>query len=184
MPRARKHNLRRSSANRQIGNSDLRSQIENPRPMRSSVERLKNTALIVGSIRVPQSAHIHDVRIARINHNSADVPRIFEANVRPGCAAVGGFVNAVAEGKRGANVTLAGSSINCLRVRRSHGQSPDRACGLPVENRRPDCTRVGCLPDSSVDRAEIKSVGIPRHASHRRCATAAEWADQAPFETV
>ncbi len=45
-----------------------------------------------------EDADEDDVRIARIDDDGADVARIFQADVGPGGAGVGGFVNAVAVG--------------------------------------------------------------------------------------
>src|ERR1700690_3255687 len=184
VPGAGKYNLRRRSTNRQIGNADLRSQVENPRPMRASVDGLIHPTLRAGTIRMPESAHIHDVRILLIDGNPADVARVLESDVMPGRAAVRRFINAVAEREAGTNVALAGSRINRLRIGGSHGERADGSHRLAIENRRPHRSRIGRLPDSAIDRAEVKGGRIARHARDSHRASTAEGANQAPFEPV
>jgi hypothetical protein len=152
--------------------------------MRASVHGLIHPTLRVGTISMPESAHINDIRILRIDGNPANVPGVIESDVMPGRAAVGRFINAVAERETGTNVALAGSRINRLRIGGSHGQRPDRCYRLSIENRSPHRSGIGRLPNSAIDRAEIKGGGIARHAGHGHRASTAERADQAPFEPV
>ena len=56
--------------------------------------------------RMAENADDDDVRILRVDDDGADVFRFFEADVRPGCAGVGGFVDAVAGG------LLAGADVD------------------------------------------------------------------------
>jgi len=76
---------------------DLWPQIENPRPMRPSIDGFVDAALLVGAINagtisVSQSADVNDVRILRIDHDPADLARVLQPDVIPSCAAVNGFV--------------------------------------------------------------------------------------------
>ena len=157
--------------------------------MRPSIDRLVDATLLVGTINagtisVPQSANVNDVRILRIDHNPADLARVLQPDVIPRCAAIRGFVDAVSGREVLANVALAGSGINGSGIGGSHGQCADRGHRLAVKNRRPDDSGIGRLPDSAIDSAKIKSCRVARHASHGYCASAAERADQTPFEPI
>ena len=59
MPRACKQYLRSTCSHCQIGHANFRSQIKNPRPMRSAIDRLVDSTLCVRSIGVPQRAGIN-----------------------------------------------------------------------------------------------------------------------------
>ena len=52
--------------------------------MRSSIDRFVDAALFIRAISVPQSAHINDGRILRIDQDPADLACILQADVSPG----------------------------------------------------------------------------------------------------
>ncbi len=52
---------------------------------------------------------VDDVGILRIDDDPADLARVLQADVRPGRAAIGGFIDAVAGRQIGTNIGLAGS---------------------------------------------------------------------------
>src|ERR1019366_2502964 len=119
----------------------------NPRPMHSSIDGFVDAALFVRTISVPQSADIDGVWILWIDHNPANLSRVLQADVIPRCAAIAGFVDAVAGREILANVGFAGSGINDFRIRGSHSKCADRGHRLAVEDRRPDNSGFGCFPD-------------------------------------
>ena len=82
------------------------------RPRQSAVHRLKNAALLIGTPQMPQRRDVHHVRIPRIDTNSSDVLRIFETQVLPVLAAIGGFVNSIAPGNTGSRVGFSGAYPN------------------------------------------------------------------------
>src|SRR5437879_13883965 len=93
------------------------------------------------------------VGITRIDDNAADLPRIAQADVLPGSAAVGGFVNAVTESDVRAHVGLTGSGINHVGISRRNGQGADRSNTLLLEERLPGLTAIACLPNAAINRA-------------------------------
>src|ERR1700687_285685 len=133
--------------------------------MYSSIDGFVDAALFVGTKSVPQSANVNDARILRIDHNPADLARVLQADVIPRCAAVGGFVDAVAGRDVRTNVGLAGSGINGFRLGGSHGKRADRAHRLAIKNRLPDNSGIVCFPYPAIDRAKIKSCRVAPHAS-------------------
>ena len=95
-----------------------------------------------------ERADINDVRILRIHHDAADLACVLQADVRPGCAAVGRFIDAVAGREIGTNVGLAGSSINSFGIGRRHSDRADGGHRLAVKDRGPDRAGIGGFPDA------------------------------------
>src|SRR5579864_5705129 len=91
-----------------------------------------------------------DVRIRRMNYDSADAAAVRKSCVGPRFAGIGGFVDSVAHDVAVADHPgFAGSRPNDTGIRRSHGQSADRGDGLLIKYRRPVVPSVGRFPDSS-----------------------------------
>jgi hypothetical protein len=93
--------------------------------------------------RMAEDAYVDDVRIFGIYDDRADVFRFFQADVGPGGAGVGGFVDAVA------GSLLAGADVDDFGIRWSNGDRADGGDVLLVENREPDFTCVGGFPDAT-----------------------------------
>src|SRR6266542_4160857 len=65
-------------------------------PALATVARAEDAALRIGAVRVTERRDVHVVGIARIDADRRDVACLAEADVRPGPAAVGRLVYAVA----------------------------------------------------------------------------------------
>ena len=88
--------------------------------------------------------------------------------MRPGLAAVGGLVDAVADGEVGADDAGAGADVDDVGIGRRHGDRADRAGACLVEDRFPIGTVVGRAPDAAVVEADVEHVRLARHAGHAR----------------
>src|SRR5579862_9070901 len=152
--------------------------------MRPSINGFVNSALLIWSVGVTESPDIDDVRISRIDYDSADLAGILQAYVGPRRAAVTRFVNAIAGRQVGSNVGLASSGKDRLRVRWRQRDCPDRANRLAVKDWPPDSPGVRSFPDTAIDCAEIKGCGVARHACDRNHTTSTEWANESPFEAA
>ncbi len=119
-----------------------------------------------------------------MNQNPADLFRIVKSDVLPGLATVDRFIDAVARRKIGANVGLAGSSVNNIGIRWRNFDGADGGDTLIVKDRRPYHSRVRGLPDSAADSAEIKRVGIAGYARGGDSPAAAEGTDQPPSQSI
>jgi len=149
--------------------------------MRPSINGFVNSALLIWSVGVTESADIDDVRISRIDYDSADLAGILQAYVGPRRAAVGRFVNAIAARQVGSNVGLASSGKDRLRVGWCKRDCPDRADWVIVKDWPPDRPSVRSFPDAAIDRTEIKGCRIAGHACDGNRATSTEWANEPPF---
>ena len=75
---------------------------------------------------------------------------VLQADVLPGFAAVGGFVNPVTMGYIQADGGFAHASINYVGVRRSHVQRPDRGrLQKAIGHILPGQARIGGFPDAA-----------------------------------
>src|SRR5580700_886901 len=124
--------------------------------------------------RVAEDAHVDDVRILGIYDDRADVFRFFQADVGPGGAGIGGFVDAVAGG------LLAGADVYDFWIRRSDGDCADGGDVLRVEDREPDLTCIGGFPDAAAGRGHVVGGWVAGDAGDAGDAAGAVRADEAP----
>ena len=115
--------------------------------------------------------------------NLADVARFAQPDVAPASAGVGTAIDAVAVGDVDANGGLASAGVDDVRVRRRHGQGPDRGGGEEaIGHGPPVCSRIGRFPDAAGDGAEIEGVGIMPCAGYGNDPATPERSDAAPPE--
>src|SRR5207253_6272450 len=83
-----------------------------------AVNGAKDAALGIWTIRMAKRRNQHAVGIFWIDDQLADRPRIAQADVLPGLAAVNRFVNAVTMGGVATNAAFTGSYIDDVRIGR------------------------------------------------------------------
>ena len=98
----------------------------------------------------------------------------FEADVGPGGAGVGGFVDAVA------GSLLAGADVDDFGIRGSDGDRADGGDVLLVEDREPDFTCVGGFPDAAAGSGHVVGGWVAGDAGDAGDASGAVRADEAP----
>src|ERR1700757_755667 len=104
--------------------------------------------------------------------------------MRPSLAGVGGFVNAITDGKIGTREAFAACDINDIRVRRGDRDCTDRLRGLRIEDRQPSAAVVGGFPNAAIDGADIENVRLARDAGQSARAATAKWPDHAPAQLL
>ena len=124
------------------------------------------------------AGHNNRIGISRIDDDGLNVAHILQTDVRPGGAAVARFIETLARH------LLAGANIDDIRGRRIDGHGSDGRNRHAVEDRPPDASTVGSLPDAATGRAEVVGIRIAGHARNRSHSAAAEWADQAPAHAL
>src|ERR1700758_341296 len=100
----------------------------------------------------------------------------------PGLAGVGGFVNAVADGKIGPMQSLTTGDVNGIGIRGSDGDGADRLSGYVVEDRIPGAAVIIRFPDAAVYLPHVEDVGLARNSGSGARAPAAKRADHAPVQ--
>src|SRR5215472_452098 len=107
------------------------------------------------------------VGITRINGNLRNLLSIAQAKVRPGLAAVSGFVDAVANRQIGPMQPLTTADINRVRIRQRNRNRADGPGRLLVEDRRPRAAVVVRLPNPAIYHAYIEDIRLARHSRSR-----------------
>jgi hypothetical protein len=154
-------------------------------PRLAAVGGFENAALRVRFEHVSHRGRKDDVRVARIDRERRRHVRVAQPRIRPGLAGVGRFVDAVARVEVTADVGLAGTRIDDVRVRVGDRDRADRARDpreFAVGDVRPVLAVVGALPNTTLDPAEIEEIGVAGHARDGDHATTDVGADAAPSE--
>jgi hypothetical protein len=121
----------------EVGRSVAVVRVEDFLPGVATVGGHEDAAFLVRSVGMADGRDVYFLRVARVDDDARDVARVGEAEVFPGLAAVGGLVDAVAEGDRVADVGLAAADINDVGIARFQSQVTDGLDRLLVEDRRP-----------------------------------------------
>ena len=100
------------------------------------------------------TAHDNDVRILRIDNHRLDKTDVLQAHVLPGFATVRRPVQSIA------GRLLARPHVNHVGIRRSYGKSSNGSDSFAVEDRTPNLSAIGGLPDSASRCTEIVGIGM------------------------
>ena len=145
----------------------------------------EDAALIVGSKRVAQGSHVHQVRVLRMDPDPGHVARVRQADVLPGLAAVGGLVYTVAVGDVVADAALAGPYVDHVGVGVGYSHRTDgRSLEVRVGHVPPVGAGVGGLPDAACDRPEEERGRLIRMPGDGDNPAAAEGPDAPPSHDV
>src|SRR5437870_227501 len=110
-----------------------------------------NTAIRIRSVGMAQGSYVDEVEIFRIDDDPANLPRVLEANMFPGLAAIGRFVHPVAELDRVAHVGFARADVNDVWILRRNRNRAE-GCGVSrIKNRRPGAARIYRLPNAAAN---------------------------------
>src|SRR4029077_20686637 len=130
--------------------------LEDLLPRFAAVDRFVQTT--VGRI-APQRARNRDehrVAVSWINRNPCDAFRFLQASVRPRFAAIGGFVDSVANGHAVARPRFTGADPNVFRILRAERYGADRLHSLFVKYRAIPSSAVVGFPTAATGRTDIE----------------------------
>src|SRR5258708_21468379 len=147
---------------------------QTPLPFFPAILRIKNAALRIRPVRMSQPRDKHFFWVARIDKNPRNLPRILQPNVRPCLPAVRGPVHPIPVGNVRAHVRLARPHVNDLRIRRRHGNGPNRSNRLRIKYRFPGAPSIIAAPNASVHGAKIKNLRLSSYAGNRQRSPAPE----------
>ena len=151
-------------------------------PGLAAVIAAEHAAFAVRAEIVAERRDQHVTGIARVDQDRADVARCLEPDVRPGLAAVGCLVDAVAGADIVARGDLAGADVDRVRLARRDGERTDVRGRHRVEHRMPGRAGVGRLPHAAAGSAEIIRVRPIGNALGDGAPAGAHRADQAPAQ--
>ena len=124
------------------------------------------------------------IGIARIDRELGDLLAVAQAEMGPGFAGVGRFVDAVADGEIGPMQSFAAPDVDDVGIGNRNRERADRAGRLIIENRLPGASVIVRLENAAIDLREIENVRLRRHARDRADPSAAVGPDVAPVEEV
>src|SRR5207248_1417623 len=159
---------------REIDGAGSIAPIEHLLPRPATVARSEHAALGVAPVRVPECRDILGIGVARVHADPADVPRVIQAQMRPGLSRVGRAIHAVTVRDVAANAALAHPDVDHVRVRLRDADAADgRAFEKAVGRVLPVLPAVLRLPDAPAGRAEVEGVAVVRITDDGRDAAAA-----------
>src|SRR5450830_82785 len=130
------------------------------RPRLAAVGRLVHAAVVAVAPELAGNAGIHRVRVHGIDQNLRNALGVPKAHVDPGLAAVGGLVDAVAEGDAVAHPGLAGAGPHGPGVLRVDGDRSDGLHILLVEDRLEGGSAAHRLPHATARAAYVDGEAI------------------------
>ena len=125
-----------------VGSAGILVLVEDFLPVLAAVGGDKDAALFVGTVGMAQHGGEEMVGIARIDGQRGNLLAVAQAEVRPGLAGVGGFVDAVADGEIGTLQAFAAGDVNDVRIRGRDRDGANGLRGFVVEDGRPGAAVV------------------------------------------
>src|SRR5262245_52626972 len=107
---------------------------------------------------MPERRDEEAIRVVRVDIDHRDHLTLAKAEMRPGLAGVGGFVDAVAGREIGANDSGTGADVDDVRIGWRDGNGADRAGGLAVEDRFPVRAIICRAPHTAVVESGVDDV--------------------------
>ena len=123
---------------------------------------LVEAAIAAGAPQRPVGRDEDDLRIARIDHDAADVLASLQADVPPRPAGIVAAIDAVAVADAALVVGFAGADPDRARVLRIDGDRADRIGALVLEDRREGDAGVGGLPHAAGRDADVPGLLVVR----------------------
>ena len=127
-----------------------------------AVGRLVESALAALGKERPLRRHVHDVRVAGVDDDVADVLRGLEAHALPGLARVGRLVDAVAEMGASLAVVLARAEPEDVRILGVDGHAAEGEDAVVVEDRREGDAAIRRLPQAPERRHDVPDTRVLR----------------------
>ena len=122
------------------------------------------------------------VGITRMDDEGGDLLAIAQAEMRPGLAGVGRFVDAVAHRQVGTMQALAAGYVDDVGIGGSDGDGSNRLRGFTIEDGIPGAAVVVRLPDAAVDLPHIKDVWLAGDSDGSAGAPPAKRTDHTPVQ--
>ena len=125
--------------------------------------------------------HKGDVGILRIDGDSSDLARVGQAGVLPCPAGIDRLVDTVAVREVAADIGLAHTDVNDVRIRRRNRNRTDRpGFHVPVCHRIPRDAGIVCFPDPATGGTHVVDQRLTRDAGNGRDPAAAIGPDAPP----
>src|SRR5262249_8676455 len=139
----------------------------------------------VGTEYITECRDIDKVGIVRMDADAADEPRLTKAQMTPGPAGIGRFVNTVAPGYVEPDLGFPGAGIDHIGARAGYGESTDRGrAENTVVEQSPIDPAVNGLPHASGAGPKIEDAAVFGVTGDGDDAAAPRRPDAAPSEDI
>ncbi len=166
LPHGCEENVGMIGVHHDVGGTGILVDEQNAAPRFAAVAGPVDTALLLWAIAVTERSGQNYIRVARIDDDAANAPRLFKAHARPGFTGILGLEYPPAHGDVAANKGFPGSRPHDIRVRGRQRQRADGGRRLIVEDGLPVNAPVGGLPYSSGGRTHVVGGRIARDSGH------------------
>jgi hypothetical protein len=141
-----------------LGDTGVFTDSEDSFPSQAAIGGFVEAAIAAGRPEGALGGDVNDFGIARVNKNPLDVFGMFEAGARPGFAAVGAFVNAIAKADAAQGLVLARAEPEHVRIFRVDGDRPERVGAALIENGIEGNAMVACFPEAARGGGDVPDV--------------------------
>ena len=177
------HHVRVRRVELHVGDAGVLIDFQHLNPGRAAVGGFVEPTM---TTRRPQRAlrgNEHNVAVARVHENLADVFGSLESHLLPGSSTISAAVDAVTPPNVSPAHVLAGADPHDLRIRRIEGNVTDRVRGSIVEDRRPCDAGIRSLPEPAGPDGHVPRAALCRvHGDVGDAAAHDGRADGAEFE--
>jgi hypothetical protein len=143
----------------------------------------EHAAVGIPAVGMAEGGDVDDIGIGGMDADARDSLRVGEANVLPGAAGVGGFIDAIALHDVAAKLGLPHADVDGIGAGSRDRDSPDgRTVELAIGDRAPGGAAVGGLPKAAPRGAEVVFVGARGAAGGGDGSASAGRSDAAPLE--
>src|SRR5579862_1458996 len=184
VPGGGEQNLRCSSRDRDVSDSDLGSFVEHALPVISTIGGFVDAAFIVGAIGMTQRAHIDSACVIRIDKDAANLAGVFKSDMLPAGSTVNAAIHAIAGSEIGADIRFTCTDVDHIRIRGRDSERANRGDRFPIKNRLPYGAGIRRLPNAAIDPAKIENAVAAGNSADGDHTTSAEWSDESPLQPV
>ena len=158
--------------------------VEHLAPVCTAVDRFEDATVGVICVDVTHRRRVEDLGIPRIDHDLGGRVGVLQTGRVPGLARVGGLVDTVAGNERVADVGLARTGIDDVRIRGRYSKRANTVGGveLAVGKVGPGEAVVRRAPHAPVDTTEIERKRISGHGIDRHGSSADAGTDVTPAQ--
>ncbi len=181
MPGAGIQNRRITRFHYELRGSGLVVDVQRAFPCFTAIRGFIHTAFFGGAKQVPHYRHPHDIGVARMHHDTDDMPAFFETGIFPAVASVVAAPHTSQTfGHIAPQRILPLSYVNNIFITGGHCHGTHAAAEILIADILPVAAAIRGFPDATTSGAEIKRVFIFIVPGYRSAAAAAK----RPYQSV
>src|SRR5581483_592465 len=116
LPQRSEHDVRMMRVESKIDRPRITVTVQDSLPSLAAISCSKDSALLIGAKRMAERGDQHDLRVAGIHDDGADLPGVVQTHMLPGLARINRLVDAIAVGDVASRASLTGPHIENVVV--------------------------------------------------------------------